>query len=85
MVRDPDRPGKFRLGNTQRLEKLLDEHLTRPCRRTIFRNQQCAHFCGPFLVIIDNFNLGRALFRPDEADPELIVETDGILALAVAM
>jgi hypothetical protein len=36
-------------------------------------------------VIIDNFNLGRALFRPDEADPELIVETDGILALAVAM
>src|SRR5450755_1259942 len=85
MVRDPDRPGKFRLRNTQRLEKLLDEHLTRGCRWTIFRNQQCAHFSSPFSVVVDNFNLGRALFRPNEANPELIVEPDGELALAVAM
>jgi len=36
-------------------------------------------------MIVDNFNFGRALFRPNEANPELIVEPDGKLALAVAM
>ena len=35
-------------------------------------------------MIVDNFNVGHALFGPNEANPELIVEADGVLALAVA-
>ena len=34
-------------------------------------------------VVVNDFNLPWPGFRPDEADPELVVDADAVLAMAV--
>ena len=38
----------------------------------------------PFSVVIDDFDLHRALVGPDEADAPLVVNSDAVLSGAVA-
>src|SRR5438105_6703734 len=54
------------------------------CWSMIFPENRCPHFGIMLLVVVHDLDRGRAFRRPNKAHPELVVDPDRVLPLAIA-
>jgi len=78
LIGHPDRLCQLSLCKAERLEELLEQHLSWMCRGSVSWNPDHVFTS----VVVDYLNLDRTRFRPLEADPVLVVDPDAVLPAA---